>query len=153
MKLPLLRWWVLGLLCFSTIINYVDRQALARYAINIEDVQDLIEMAIGGKAVSVKFEGDRQFDIAARYTPDARVDASAIGDILVHAPGGERVPLSQLKGATPTSAAMRLRSSRPSWGRSPGRVRATTGPTPGALRRRSPRCSAGPPGRSGRAAD
>lgn len=74
----------------------VDRQALARYAINIEDVQDLIEMAIGGKAVSVKFEGDREFDIAARYIPEARVDASAIGDILVHAPGGERVPLSQL---------------------------------------------------------
>ena len=67
----------------------VDRQALARYAINIEDVQDLIEMAIGGKAVSVKFEGERQFDIAARYVPEARVDASAIGDILVHAPGGE----------------------------------------------------------------
>jgi cobalt-zinc-cadmium resistance protein CzcA len=74
----------------------VDRQALARYAINIEDVQDLIDMAIGGKAVSVKFEGDRQFDIAARYVPEARADASAIGDILVHAPGGERVPLSQL---------------------------------------------------------
>ena len=74
----------------------VNRQALARYAINIADVQDLIEMAIGGKAVSVKFEGERQFDIAARYTPEARVDASAIRDILVHAPGGERVPLSQL---------------------------------------------------------
>ena len=67
----------------------VNRQALARYAINIADVQDLIEMAIGGKALSVKFEGDRQFDIAARYIPEARVDASAIGDILVHAPGGE----------------------------------------------------------------
>ena len=74
----------------------VDRQALARYAINIEDVQELIDMAIGGKPLSVKFEGDRQFDIAARYIPEARVDASAIGDILVHAPGGERVPLSQL---------------------------------------------------------
>jgi cobalt-zinc-cadmium resistance protein CzcA len=74
----------------------VDRQALARYAINIEDVQDLIDMAIGGKAVSVKFEGERQFDIAARYIPEARADTSAIGDILVHAPGGERVPLSQL---------------------------------------------------------
>ena len=74
----------------------VNRQALARYAINIADVQDLIEMAIGGKALSVKFEGERQFDIAARYIPEARVDASAIGDILVHAPGGERVPLSQL---------------------------------------------------------
>ena len=74
----------------------VNRQALARYAINIADVQNLIEMAIGGKALSVKFEGDRQFDIAARYVPEARVDASAIGDILVHAPGGEIVPLSQL---------------------------------------------------------
>ena len=74
----------------------VNRQALARYAINIADVQDLIEMAIGGKALSVKFEGERQFDIAARYIPEARVDASAIGDILMHAPGGEVVPLSQL---------------------------------------------------------
>ena len=74
----------------------VNRQALARYAINIQDVQDLVDMAIGGKALAVKFEGERQFDIAARYIPEARVDASAIGDILVHAPGGERVPLSQL---------------------------------------------------------
>jgi cobalt-zinc-cadmium resistance protein CzcA len=74
----------------------VDRQALARYAINIEDVQDLIELAVGGKAIGVKFEGERQFDIAARYIPEARADTSAIGDILVHAPGGERVPLSQL---------------------------------------------------------
>jgi cobalt-zinc-cadmium resistance protein CzcA len=74
----------------------VNRQALARYAINVADVQNLIEMAIGGKTLGVKFEGDRQFDIAARYIPEARVDASAIGDILMHAPGGEIVPLSQL---------------------------------------------------------
>jgi len=73
-----------------------NREALARYAINISDVQDLIEMAIGGKALSTKFEGDRQFDIAARYVPEARVDASAIGNILMHAPGGEVVPLSEL---------------------------------------------------------
>ena len=74
----------------------VNRQALARYGINIADVQDLIELAIGGKSVSVKFEGDRQFDIAARYIPEARVDAAAIGNILVHAPGGEVLPLSQV---------------------------------------------------------
>ena len=73
-----------------------NREALARYAINISDVQDLIEMAIGGKAISTKFEGDRQFDIAARYLPGARVDASAMGDILMHAPGGEVLPLSRL---------------------------------------------------------
>jgi heavy metal efflux system protein len=74
----------------------VDRQALARYAINVSEVQDVIEMAVGGKALSTKFEGDRQFDIAARYIPEARVDGSAIGNILMHAPGGEVVPLSQL---------------------------------------------------------
>ena len=73
-----------------------NREALARYAINISDVQDLIEMAIGGKALSTKFEGDRQFDIAARYIPEARIDASAMGNILMHAPGGEVLPLSQL---------------------------------------------------------
>ena len=74
----------------------VNRQALARYAINVADVQSLIEMAVGGKALAIKFEGDRQFDIAARFIPEARVDASAIGNILMHAPGGEVVPLSQL---------------------------------------------------------
>ncbi len=74
----------------------LNRQALARYAINVEDVQDLIETAVGGKTVSVLFEGERQFDITVRYIPDARVDASAIGGILVHTPGGGRVPLSQL---------------------------------------------------------
>ncbi len=74
----------------------LDRKALARLALNVEDVQDLIELAIGGKAVSVKFEGERQFDVAARFIPEARVDTAAIGNILVHTADGGRVPLSQL---------------------------------------------------------
>lgn len=74
----------------------LDRQALARYALNVEDVQNLIELAIGGKSVSVKFEGERQFDIAVRFRPEARLDSAAIGGILVHTPDGGRVPLSQL---------------------------------------------------------
>jgi cobalt-zinc-cadmium resistance protein CzcA len=59
-------------------------------------VQDLIELAIGGKAVSTKFEGERKFDITVRYVPEARADQRALGNILVHTPDGGKVPLGQL---------------------------------------------------------
>jgi cobalt-zinc-cadmium resistance protein CzcA len=74
----------------------IDRQAVARYGINVRDVQDVIELAIGGRAVSTLFEGERRFDITVRYTPEARVDLSAIGGILIPTHEGGRVPLSQL---------------------------------------------------------
>ena len=45
----------------------LDRQALARYGINVRDVQDVIELAIGGRTVSTFFEGERRFDITVRY--------------------------------------------------------------------------------------
>ena len=74
----------------------LDRQALARYGINVRDVQDVIELAIGGQPVSTVFEGERRFDITVRYVPEARTDPSAIGNILVPTRDGGRVPLSQL---------------------------------------------------------
>jgi len=74
----------------------IDRQAVARYGMNVKDVQDLIEMAIGGKPVSTVFEGERRFDIAARFPEQARADAAAIGDILAPTHDGGRVPLSSL---------------------------------------------------------
>jgi heavy metal efflux system protein len=74
----------------------VDRQAVARYGINVRDVQDVIEMAIGGRTAGTMFEGERRFDITVRYVPEARTDASAIGNILVNTRDGGRVPLSQL---------------------------------------------------------
>jgi heavy metal efflux system protein len=74
----------------------LDRQALARYGINVHDVQDVIELAIGGRTVSTFFEGERRFDITVRYVPEARTDPSAIGTILVTTREGGRVPLSQL---------------------------------------------------------
>jgi cobalt-zinc-cadmium resistance protein CzcA len=52
----------------------VDRQAIARYGINVSDVQDVIELAIGGRAVNSIFEGERKFDITVRYIPEARAD-------------------------------------------------------------------------------
>jgi cobalt-zinc-cadmium resistance protein CzcA len=74
----------------------IDRQAVARYGINVRDVQDVIELAIGGRTVSTFFEGERRFDITVRYVSEARTDPSAIGTILVATHDGGRVPLSQL---------------------------------------------------------
>jgi len=74
----------------------IDRQAVARYGINVKDVQDVIEMAIGGRAAGIMFEGERRFDITVRYIPQARTDVDAIGNILVATREGGRVPLSQL---------------------------------------------------------
>ncbi len=74
----------------------IDRQAVARYGINVRDVQDVIEMAIGGRSVSTFFDGERRFDITVRYVPAARSDPSTIGDILIPTRDGGRVPLCQL---------------------------------------------------------
>jgi cobalt-zinc-cadmium resistance protein CzcA len=74
----------------------INRQAVARYGINVRDVQDVIELAVGGRAVSTFFEGERRFDITVRYVPEARTDSFAIGNILVPTREGGRVPLSQL---------------------------------------------------------
>jgi cobalt-zinc-cadmium resistance protein CzcA len=78
----------------------IDREAVARYGINVRDVQDVIEMAIGGRAVSEFFEGERRFDITVRYLPEARTDPLAIGTILVATHDGARIPLSQLAAIT-----------------------------------------------------
>ena len=74
----------------------ISRQAVARFGINVRDVQDVIEMAIGGRTVGAVFEGERRFDITVRYVPEARGSINAIGNILVPTRDGGRVPLAQL---------------------------------------------------------
>jgi len=74
----------------------VDRQSAARYGINVSDIQEVIELAIGGRAVSTMFDGDRRFDIVVRYIPEARSTVAGIDRILVPAPSGARIPLSQV---------------------------------------------------------
>ena len=74
----------------------IDRQAVARYGINVRDVEDVIEMAIGGRAAGTMFEGERRFEITVRYLPEARTSITAIGNVLVPTREGGRVPLSQL---------------------------------------------------------
>jgi cobalt-zinc-cadmium resistance protein CzcA len=74
----------------------IDRQAIARYGINVADVQDVIRAAVGGAKAGQIFEGIRRFDILVRYEEEARSTAEAIRDILISGPGGIRVPLDEL---------------------------------------------------------
>jgi len=73
-----------------------DREALSRYGIDLDTVQHLIRNAVGGTTAGQVYDGIRRFDIYARYQEQFRDDAESIGDILVEAPGGEEIPLSQL---------------------------------------------------------
>jgi cobalt-zinc-cadmium resistance protein CzcA len=74
----------------------IDRQAIARYGINVEDVQNVIRVAVGGETAGQIFEGIRRFDIFVRFAEEARNNAEAIRHILIAAPGGAKVPLDQL---------------------------------------------------------
>jgi cobalt-zinc-cadmium resistance protein CzcA len=74
----------------------VNRQAMARYGVNVEDVQEIIRTAVGGEKAGQIFEGIARFDILVRYQSEDRTSAEAIGRILVPAPGGMTVPLSDV---------------------------------------------------------
>ena len=73
-----------------------DRKAIARYGINISDVQEVIRAAVGGVKAGQIFEGIRRSDILVRYNPKSRETIEAISEILIEAPDGKHVPLSEL---------------------------------------------------------
>ncbi len=74
----------------------VDRQAAARYQINTADVQDAIQTAVGGNALTQVLEGEQRYDLVLRYLPVYRDSKEAIEDIRLLSPSGERVSLAQL---------------------------------------------------------
>jgi cobalt-zinc-cadmium resistance protein CzcA len=74
----------------------VDRRKAERFGINVSDVQDAIETAVGGKAVSQILRGDRRYDLTVRYAEPFRRTVEDIANIRVVAPSGERVALGQL---------------------------------------------------------
>ena len=74
----------------------VDRQKAARYQINVADVQDAIQTAVGGNAVSQVLQGEQRYDLVIRYLPGYRDTQEAIEGIRLLAPSGERVSLAQL---------------------------------------------------------
>jgi heavy metal efflux system protein len=74
----------------------VNRYRVARYGINVSDVQDVIDLALGGSPITAVFEGERRFDVVARFAREARADAASIGGILIPTRDSGRVPLAQL---------------------------------------------------------
>ena len=74
----------------------VDRQRASRFQINIADVQDAIQTAVGGNAVSQVLQGEQRYDLVVRYLPQYRDTQEAIEKIRLLSPSGERVSLAQL---------------------------------------------------------
>jgi cobalt-zinc-cadmium resistance protein CzcA len=74
----------------------VDRQAAARFGLNVSDIQDAVETAIGGKAVTQVLQGEQRFDLTVRYLKPFRDSKEAIENIRIVAPSGERVSLGQI---------------------------------------------------------
>jgi cobalt-zinc-cadmium resistance protein CzcA len=74
----------------------VDRDQAARYQINVSDVQDAIQTAVGGNALTQVLQGEARYDLVLRYLPQYRNTKEAIENIRLLAPTGERVSLAQL---------------------------------------------------------
>jgi cobalt-zinc-cadmium resistance protein CzcA len=74
----------------------VDRQQAARYQINVADVQDAIQTAAGGNALTQVLQGERRYDLVVRYLPEYRSTREALEDIRLLSPTGTRVSLAQL---------------------------------------------------------
>jgi heavy metal efflux system protein len=74
----------------------VDREAAARYQINVSDVQDAVQTAVGGTALTQVLKGEARYDLTLRYLPQYRGTKEAIENIRLLSPSGERVSLAQL---------------------------------------------------------
>lgn len=74
----------------------IDRDMAARYGINEEDAKQLVEIAVGGMPATTVIEGERRFDVVVRLASQYRSTERSLEDVLVDAPGGAKIPLSQL---------------------------------------------------------
>ena len=93
----------------------IDRPKIARYGINVSDVEAVIETAIGGSAATRVIQGEKLFDLVVRMEPQYRSSAVQISNLLVPAPGGQQLPLSELatiKESTGASFIYRENNSR-----------------------------------------
>jgi heavy metal efflux system protein len=74
----------------------IDRDKIARYGINVADVQDVVEVAIGGKEATKVYDGMKVFGLAVRFPENARNDVDPIQNILIATPSGALIPLGQV---------------------------------------------------------
>jgi cobalt-zinc-cadmium resistance protein CzcA len=81
-----------------------DRAAIARYGINIEDVNGIVESIVAGQEAGQVYEGEKRFDLVVRLVAESSRDVEAIRNLIIPAPNGARVPLSQLAEISLTEA-------------------------------------------------
>jgi len=74
----------------------IDRKAIGRYGLHVRDVQDVIEVAIGGRPLTTTVEGRERYPVRVRYPRELRDRLESLGEILVPTPSGPQVPLTQL---------------------------------------------------------
>lgn len=87
---------VIGLIGQPELRIELDQEKMALYGVNTADCNSVIEMAIGGKAVSKMYEGERRFDIRIRYSPEFRSNEEDIGNLLVPTEHDTKVALKEI---------------------------------------------------------
>ena len=78
----------------------VDREKIARYGINVADVENVVQTAVGGQSATQVIQGEKLFDLVVRMQPQFRSSAQQIGNLQVGTPDGQLIPLSQLATIT-----------------------------------------------------
>ncbi len=88
----------------------IDRKAIARYGMRVQDVQDVIETAIGGKRITTTVEGRERYPVRVRYQRELRDSLEAIGKILVPGTEGAHIPLNLITEIRYTRGPMTIKS-------------------------------------------
>ncbi|MGH9701019.1 MAG: efflux RND transporter permease subunit, partial [Candidatus Acidiferrales bacterium] len=83
----------------------VNREKIARYGINVADVEAIVQAAVGGQAATQVIQGEKLFDLVVRMKPEFRESAQQIGNLLVGTPSGQQIPLSELADIREASGA------------------------------------------------
>jgi Cu(I)/Ag(I) efflux system membrane protein CusA/SilA len=88
----------------------IDRDAIARYGLRVGDVQEVLEVALGGMPLTTTVEGLERYAVNLRYSRDFRENLGALRDIIVPTPAGAQVPLGQLAKIETVRAPMGIKS-------------------------------------------
>src|ERR1700720_1851107 len=79
-----------------SLLVQVNREKIARYGVNVADVEGVIQAAVGGQAATQVIQGEKLFDLVVRMKPEFRENAQQIANLLVGTPSGQQIPLSSL---------------------------------------------------------
>jgi cobalt-zinc-cadmium resistance protein CzcA len=83
----------------------VNREKIARYGVNVADVEAIVQAAVGGQAATQVIQGEKLFDLVVRMKPQFRESAQQIGNLLVGTPSGQQIPLSEVADIREASGA------------------------------------------------